>query len=60
MTQTRPAAGGVLQTHRDLVFMALAVAVVVLAMVGATALAGWHLALPSYELVPDPAGPLPF
>jgi hypothetical protein len=29
-------------------------------MLAATAVLGWNLALPTYDVVPDPAGALPF
>ncbi len=55
-------------THRtvagrhELLVTALAVLVVLVAMLAATALLGWHVSgIPGgYDLVADPAGTLPF
>lgn len=60
MTQVRPTRGRTLAEHRDLAIVFLVVVGVLLAMIAATAVLGWNLALPTYDVVPDPAGALPF
>jgi hypothetical protein len=60
MTQIRPTPGRTLAEHRDLVVVFLVIVGALVAMLAATAVLGWNLALPTYDVVPDPAGALPF
>jgi hypothetical protein len=50
----------VVPSSHPVVLMILVIAVVLLAMAALTAFFGVQVAGPSYQIVPDPAGALPF
>lgn len=60
MTHIRRTPGHVLVAHHDLVVAVLVIVGVLVLMAAATAVLGWNLAAPIYDVVPDPAGALPY
>jgi hypothetical protein len=60
MTHIRRTAGHRLVEHFDFVVALMVVVGVLVLMVAATAILGWNIAPPSFDIVPDPAGALPY
>ncbi|HEX6129216.1 MAG TPA: hypothetical protein VF071_09365 [Candidatus Limnocylindria bacterium] len=60
MTLNQPAHAGRLLTYRDLARILLLIAAVIIFVAALNMAFGMPQASPIYDVVPDPAGPLPF